>query len=202
MSIKPNNTKAIKVTDSTPETSQLETFINNLGIDKKAELYLYNNQAFINVDIIMQILSVDPKWFIKNSESPTHYITIKKQIYVNKYGLTKILAQSKEAVAFQLQDYIYEVIYKLETNKFVHQDDIESRAMLAKTLAELDIYKTVEDNNKLMLSESEHELKQLETDYAILQQDNNKLLERYEKLLDDFSAINKEHESLKNISKV
>jgi hypothetical protein len=194
-------TKAVKVSSTTPETAQLEVFVNNLGVEQKAEIYLYNKQAFINAEIILPLLSVDQKWFIKNAESTVHYIIIKKRLFVNKYGLTKLLAQSKEAVAFQLQDYIYEVIYKLETTGSVAISDISSRNDLVKTLTELDVYKSTEARNQTVLRETEDELRILQNDYIATEQQLGKVTELYDNLLSEHYALTKEHNALKLISK-
>src|SRR5690606_35652032 len=108
--------KLIRITKSTPETKQLETFIKNLGCPEKPELFMHNNLVYVNADIIFAVLSVKLDWFIKNSEEHVYYKKSKTKYYVNKYGLIQILGRSKEAVVFKLIDYIFEVITKLETN--------------------------------------------------------------------------------------
>ena len=164
---KPNKShKAIRVRTETSESKQLQVFVRNLGATETAELYMVGNLAYMKINLLLQLLSVSEKWFINNSVEYTfdsleipHYIKLKKGIYVNKYGITKLISQSKEAVAFKLQDYIYEVIYKLEKNGTVSMDDIESRKELERTLVQ---FQEVQDRNLEELKEYDINVKTLE----------------------------------------
>ena len=158
--------KAIRVRTEIPEAKQLQVFVRSLGSSEPAELYMVGNLAYINIDLLLPILSVAEKWFLNNATECTgdtldvpHYVRLKKGIYVNKYGITKLIAQSKEAVAFKLQDYIYEVIYKLEKNGTVSMGDIESRKELERAITN---YQEVQSRNLEELKEYEDEIRRLE----------------------------------------
>jgi len=174
--------KIIKVSKTTAETRQLEVFINSLGVVDKPAIYMYDLLAFIGIDIILPILSVDKEWFLKNSEKYVHYIKVRGQVYVNKYGLTKLLAQSREAVAFKLQDYIYEVIMKLETKGVVSKNEVATREELMSTLAELNIYKSIEIHNNTINQELQDRLNAIQNDYTMLELNNKKLETDYKSL--------------------
>jgi hypothetical protein len=176
----PIKQKAVKVRTEIPEAKQLQTFVRNLGSTEPAELYMVGTLAYINIDLLLPILSITEKWFIDNSvrydpeifEIP-HYVVIKKGIYVNKYGITKLIAQSREAVAFKLQDYIYEVIYKLEKNGTVTMSEIDSRKELERTILH---YQEVQNRNLEELKEYEDEMRSLELNIYELNAKNEQLI--------------------------
>jgi hypothetical protein len=161
-----------KITKQIPQSASLETFLTTLGVTGKAELYLCNSNAYLNADIILPVLSVPIQWFLKNAETPTHYIKIKpksggtSQVFVNKYGMTKLLSQSKEAVAFKLQDYLYELLYKVETEGTVAKDDVSSRRQLVKMTTDLDMYQSTTSAAILETIELKESINTLRTDYA------------------------------------
>lgn len=170
-----------KVTKQIPQSAPLETFLTSLGITTKATIYLCNSNAYINSDIILPVLSVPIQWFLKNSETPLHYIKIKPKdsngslIYINKYGLTKLLAQSKEAVAFKLQDYLYELLYKVETEPSVSKLDVASRQQLIKMTTELEMYRSSTSTAVLETIELKESIDTIRADYAMMSQDYQKL---------------------------
>lgn len=193
--------KATKVSKTTQATAPLETFVASLGIQTKAELYSANGVVYVNSDVVTPVLGSDLKWFTKNAEVPLHYIIIKKKIYINKYGLTKLLAQSKEAVAFKLQDYLYELLYQVESKGTVSKADVVSRHELIKTLSELDIYKSIDTHNKLIIDEKDDSLKQLRADYAELDTTHDKLKEDHNALLEQHRELEESYEQLKDAAK-
>lgn len=157
-----SKSKAIKVTDE--ETiGPLSTFTKNLGIQKPIDVYLYENQAYIDSDVVFKILSVSKKDFLKTSLIKVHYIKIIENIFLSKYGLTKVLGQSREKVSFLLQDYIYELMYKLEKHKTIHIDQIESKKILEE-------YNTKEFtvNSEKEISVLKDTLENLEAEYSAL----------------------------------
>lgn len=161
-----------KITKQIPQSASLETFLTTLGVTAKAELYLCNSNAYLNSDIILPVLSVPIQWFLKNAETPVHYIKIKPktggpaQIFVNKYGMTKLLSQSKEAVAFKLQDYLYELLYKVETEGTVSKDEIYSRQQLVNMSTDLNMYQSTASAAILETIELKESINTLRTDYA------------------------------------
>ncbi len=191
--------KASRVKTSTPETKQLEIFIQTLGVNIKPNLYRCDNLIYINVDIITPVLGVNITNFTKRSVQKIHYIVIKKQVYVNKYGLTKIIAESIEPVAFQLQDYIYEVIYKLETNGFVNKSDVVSREELCKALNDLSLSQTTEIIQTNTIESLNEEIKELSNDYSSLQTDNMNLMDEKNKLTEQNQELELEIMELKKM---
>jgi len=208
MSKNKKTVKVIKVTKSIPQTAQLETFISSLGVkSQNTELYLCNSNAYINSNIILDLLSVDIKWFLKNAESPTHYLKLSKGVFINKYGMTKILAQSKEAVAYKLQDYLYELLYKVETDGFVSIENLPSRDMLndsldelIKTKQELELYKTCADNNHKISLTIKEDADQVARSYAELKESNGKLQEQYDALIEANQGLAEESEIYRQLA--
>jgi hypothetical protein len=169
-------------------SSPLEVFVKSLGVQTKAEIFLCNNTAYINIELVLLILSVELSWFIKNASSPEHYIKMNNNsIYINKYGMTKLLGQSKEQVAYRLQDYIYELLYLVETKGKVSIDDVQSRHDLIDSYHEtLKEYKEVNDT--------------LRCDYALTDAENSKLKTEISKLTDENEDLQDELKHITNIA--
>jgi hypothetical protein len=199
LATKPMKASAVKKTD--PAARQLVVFMKTLGITKKTEIYMYGEYAYINADLITPVLSVSTNWLKKNAEHMVHYIIIKKKVFVNKYGLTKLLAQSREAVAFQLQDYIYEVIYKLETDSVVIKDDVVTRKTLVKTLDELDLYKMLNIKHELIVQQTQEECGNLRADHAVILNDYTNIKQKYDELLIENKDLECGYQKVLSISK-
>lgn len=163
------------ITKSNEITKPLETFMATIGIHEPVEIYMYVDRAYVNINRILIALSVDAKDFKKRAEVTIDYITINNTMYVNKYGLIKILANSREAIAYMFIDYIFEVIYKLEHNGSVNISDVSSREELVKVLGELNLYKSTEELNISRVEYVERELQQYKADLEIVECENNQL---------------------------
>lgn len=193
--------KAVQIKTITPETKQLQIFINNLGVTNKAKLYKFKQHVYINAAIIAPLLNINLQTFVSRAKQPKHYIVIRKEVYVNKYGLTKLIANSDEEASYRLQDYIYEVIYKLETQGEVKINDIVSRKELERVAADLSIFQAIDQKNQLIISQYEDELKQIQTDNSILEFDIDKYKKENERLTDEIKQLQDENETLTSISK-
>lgn len=200
--------KVTKVTKSIPQTAQLEAFISSLGVKaENTQLYLCNSNAYINSNIIIDLLSVDIAWFLKNAESPTHYIKLSKGVFINKYGMTKILAQSKEAVAYKLQDYLYELLYKVETDGFVSIENLPSRDLLneslddlIKTKQDLELYKVCADTNHKISMDFKEDAEQSVRLYTELKILYDKLQEQYDILLETNHGLAEESDTYRQLA--
>lgn len=111
---------------------QVMVFLGTLGIKKKLGVVVCGDLLYINMEILVPILDVTPDWMIRNSEVTTYYIMYKNRVYVNRYGLMRLLSQSKQAVAFKIQDYFMELMYHVETKGQVSIEDVQSRARLSE----------------------------------------------------------------------
>jgi hypothetical protein len=183
-----------KVKEQTVQESQLVTFIKSLGIDESPTVYMQETTAYIGIETILPILSVPLTWFMKNSEPPIHYIVVSNKVYVNKYGLTKLLAQSKEAVAFRLQDYLYELLYTVETKGSVSKDEVKSREALVQAY-ELSIASA---ENTLTEFREANDI--LRCDYASMELENQRMKDALETVELDLSETRKEYENMKTIA--
>lgn len=193
--------KAVQIKTITPETKQLQIFINNLGVTNKAKLYKFKQHVYINAAIIAPVLNINLQTFVSRAKQPKHYIVIRKEVYVNKYGLTKLIANSDEEASYRLQDYIYEVIYKLETQGEVKINNIASRKELERVAADLSIFQAIDQKNQLIISQYEDEIKQIQTDNSILEFDIDKYKKENERLTDEIKQLQDENETLTSISK-
>jgi hypothetical protein len=190
-----------KVKKPNQKSEQLQTFIKSLGVEEKIELYSYNLLVYMNADILSCILSVPLEWFVKNAEIPMHYIKIKSKIYVNQYGITKFIAQSKEEVSFKLQDYLYELFYQVETNGTVSVKDLKSRDEFIKSMqSELKLYKSISDANNNLFNEMQSNNTILKNDYYAIELENEKLTNLVENLNLELKELNSTLNNYSNIS--
>jgi len=202
------NNKAIRIYSKSDETKQLTTFLNNLGISEETAIYKYVDLIYIDSNIIVPVLNINIKQFVSSARQPKHYIIIKKRIYVNKYGLTKLIAQSDEEVSYRLQDYIYEVIYKLEKEGSVKIPDVESREALLqslqtlkKTEAELEIYQTIDSNNQEVIKKYQEEINILRADIGFLEEKTTTYKTENSKLQEQVLEYEQQINKLTNVSK-
>jgi hypothetical protein len=163
------------ITKSSDVTKPLESFMASIGIRDNVELYMYNSHVYVNINAILPVLSVDANTFKKKSEAPIHYIIIKNTMYVSKYGLVGILGSSREAVALNFIDYLFEIIYKLEKNGSVSINDIDSRSELIKIIGELNLYKAAESQTTTYVSSIEKELEQCRAELEAVECENKQL---------------------------
>lgn len=195
-----------RITNKTAQSAPLETFLTTLGVSAKTELYLCNSNAYLNVDVILPVLSVPIAWFIKNAESPIHYIKVKSktsnlvQIYVNKYGITKLLAQSKEAVAFKLQDYLYDLLYVVETEGSVSRDNLASRQQLVKVTSDLTMYQSSASAAITEAIELKESINTLRADYADADAECQRLKSENEKHEETIRELESELNNYKTIA--
>lgn len=192
--------KATKISTLDAKNNQLAVFVASLGVTANIELYLCSNFVYINIDVILPVLSVDVAWFKKNAEAPTHYIFIKKKIYINKYGMTKLLGQSKQPAAFMLQDYLYEIFYKVETEGVVVRDSVASRKKLVALSEEVATYKSMIEQTQDAVEAAREETKTLINDCATLELENTKLLDQLDQAEFNIETLTKELDIYKNIA--
>jgi hypothetical protein len=193
--------KAIRVVQTTEETAPIKEAISQLGIVGNLEFWVYQKRAYLNLDILLPVLCVEKNWFLENASQPIQYIMINKKIYVSKYGLTILLGRSKTAVSIKLQDYLYEVIWKLETTGSVSINDVKSRKELVLALSELSVYKSIENHNKLQIKDNTDTINQLRGEYGELEESYNTLCDEYKTLDTKFHDLSSEHASLLEITK-
>lgn len=192
--------RAIKLTTDAPQAQQLSTFVASLGVSQSLELYSCENQVYINADVILPVLSVDLKWFHKNAESPIHYLIIKKNTYINRYGMTKLLGQSKQPAAYKLQDYLYELFYRVETDGFVHRDSLVSRKKLLALEDNLETYKSIIENNQASIEEARDAAKAALNDCNFLEVENAKLNRQNTQLETEIKELTEDLETFRLIA--
>lgn len=147
-----------RVSRKTPASEQLSVFIRGLGEYSAPSIYKYNNQLYIDSGSLMSILSVKSKDFKKHTESPLHHIDVNGTLCVSKYGITVMLSMSREAIAFRLQDYLFELFYRVETTGNVSREDCETREAL---LAELSTYQLADQQRAGVIDRQRDEIMQL-----------------------------------------
>ncbi len=79
--------KAIRLNTSSSEFKPLEVFIKNLNCQTNINLYKYNNLVYIDPVFLLKPLNVTTENFKKSAKSPQHYILIKGDVMVSRYGL-------------------------------------------------------------------------------------------------------------------
>lgn len=193
--------KATPINKPTKHSKQLESFVASLGIKERVELYACNELVYLNSNILIPILLVDMKTFLAGAKTPTHYITIKSTIYINKYGMTKLIAQSMAPVAFKLQDYLYDLFYLAETTDNPEVKALDSRAELLEALSEIRLYKSIDENNKQYIAEAEDTIQTMRYDYAKLLEENHTLQESMDKLEEEREDLFEDLETLRRIAR-
>lgn len=163
-----------------------------LNINNNPDIFECDSVFYIDSTSIFQLLDVKKEWFKSNADIVTHYLVIFGKIHINKYGFTKILGQSRESIGRKLQDYIYDVIYRLETNgKVSVQESSDARNNL---LNEVKFYKTMHEHNSELAETIKSDFEVLRNDYAVLSEEHETCSERIKNL-----SLEKEH--LLNVSK-
>jgi hypothetical protein len=114
--------------------------------------------------------------------------------------MTKLLGQSKQPAAYMLQDYLYELFYKVETEGTVSRDDVVSRKKLLALSDEVLTYKSLIEKTQTSAEIAKEEAKQAIDDYAVLELENNKLLDQINQLENDNTELSTELEVYKNIA--
>jgi hypothetical protein len=189
---------AKRITDdnATDATKQLDIFTKNLGVVEKITLYMYGKHAYINADLILPVLSINETTFKKSARNGIHYIVIKKKLYVNKYGLTKILAASEEETVYMLQDYIFEIIYNLENGGSVDIKNVDSHEQLCMKMAEIEVQDIALITNKNELHKMADQLAGLSNDYYVVESENTKLKKTIDDLQMTLDNSNSDYSSL------
>lgn len=182
--------KAKKVSPN-EASGPLTLLVKLLNINKPPLIYRCQDKIYIDATEILDLLDVDEKWFKSNSKSLSHYILINNKVFVNKYGFTKILGQSNESIAMKLQDYIYDVIYKLEETGHVNKEDMLARQ---KLLHEINFYQNIQAGQAELAESLKQELQTLQNDYTILSDENAVIKEKYD-------VIQKENDALLDLAK-
>ena len=188
--------KRINDDTATDATKQLEVFTNSLGVEAKAVIYMYGKHAYINADIVLPVLSVSVKDFKKASTQGIDYIVLKSNLYVSKYGLTKLLAASKEQAAYMLQDYIFEVMYKLETDGQVSITDVDARKQLCMKQAEIEIHEMASSVNERTVHDMADQMRALNSDYAVVNAENKQLAEMIDDLNQQLATSQSDYKNL------
>lgn len=192
--------KPTKITANSQQAKQLVTFVASLGVSKPLELYSCEGHVYINADIVLPVLSVDLRWFHKNATSPMHYLIVNKCTYINRYGMTKLLGQSQQQAAFRLQDYLYELFYKVETEGVVHRDSLVSRKKLLSLEENLDVYKSIIENNQSTIEEARDYATAALNDCNFLEAENTRLSKQIEQLEDEIKDLNENLETFQTIA--
>jgi hypothetical protein len=189
-----------RVKNETVHTAPLITFIKGLGVNYEIKMYEIdegNARVFINANMIFHILSSDIKGFQKKAEQVTHFLIINKEVYVNKYGLMMLIADSREKIAFRLLDYIFEVIYKLETQGVVKIDEVESR----NYLKEIEMYKVLDEYNEEHTRKLADELEEIRGELIYTKQKYNEAADNCDMLEEELNKVSKERDVLEESAK-
>lgn len=198
--------------DDIKNTSILKNFLETIGCKTQITIYKKNSSFYINSDFIMDLLNIRKFNFSKVSIIDIHYIMIGQKIYISKYGITKLLANSNEPISYKLQDYIYEVLYKLEVNSVISKHDIVSRSALCgeidtmndkltNTIDELNNYKLNADISDEVISKKLEYIQEIDKTNSTLHCTISILEKKINKLELENKSLYRENEKLMKISK-
>lgn len=156
---------ATLVREDDERTLPLRKFFNGLNITQHSLIYMFGDHAYIDANALVPVLKVSLTKFVNSSKRGEHYIHIKRVLYVNKYGLTRLIGNSNTEASRRLQDYIFEVIHRLETTGMVRVEDVESREKLLDLTDQLRVSHIENSHNVQLLKQVQDDLTELRTDY-------------------------------------
>ncbi len=190
--------KRVKI--QTEESSKLEIWAKNFGI-KSVKLYSYEGLIYFNADLAVKILNVDLNKFRDKASFPKEYVNIKNGLYVSKYGIIQLISMSKEAIAYILLDYVFDVVYKLEKNLSVSMEDVKStRNALLDEIGKINIEENQEENKRVIL-EMESNIDNLHETIKDYKQMILKQSDKINELEQNLYYIENELNEYKNISR-
>jgi hypothetical protein len=171
-------------------TDQITAFLKTISIDQRINLYSYNNLTYINIAPLLPVLSVDGRWLISNTKDPRYYIIVERKLYVSKYGITKLISESREEISFKLQDYLFELLYTVETTG-VATTDLKSRDELMQCI---DVISQRLTEHQASASE---EIADMRYEYTTLKKNYDDLLQERDEQAEKFNELQEEYSRLK-----
>lgn len=189
----------VKIKNNQIKSSKLVKYVTSLGLSENIDLYVYNKKIYINADIIFKILLVEPVWFIKNAMIKVHYIRISGNIYVNNYGIVKMLSQSKQQEAYQLQDYIFELIYQIESEEIAKNDPLIKKK-LAETIAGIETYREIAEQKQSIIDDSYELIRELNVEKQQYITEIENLKDSVNSLTEEIKNANIELDTMKEIA--
>ena len=116
--------------------NELVIFMQTIGLkDATLTLCKAGQYLYVACDLLANILSVKLTDFMAVAKVNIDYVKFKGAICVSKYGITKLIAKSTQPVAYRIQDYMYDLLYRAESGENISKN-LESRKQLMQQLEE------------------------------------------------------------------
>lgn len=185
----------IFIRDNPSTCEELTSCMKKFGITTQHKYCFLKNLYFVLVpEALSRLLNIDMTAILRNAEIGLHFIQLQtEEIFASKYGLVQMIAASKEPISIKFQDYVFELIHKIEENGEVKVGDLQTRQVL---MDEIDA-----NNNGLHLFEMQYQLQDtqkayhaLDADYGIVMdqlQIKTNLLEKAEIEIKELTAQNR-----------
>lgn len=184
----------IQIQDNPSTCEELATCMEKFGVTTKQKYCLFKNLYFVLIpDSLTKLLNVDMIAILRNAEIGLHFIQLQtEEIFASKYGLVQMIAASKESISLKFQDYIFELLHKIESRGEIKINDIDSR----QTFIDETKLATCDNNvieMQYQIQNTEKAYYALDADYGIVMdklQMKTSLLEKAEIEIKDLMAQN------------
>lgn len=188
----------IFVRDNPSNCEELMVCMKNFGITTKQKYCYWKDLYFICVpDTLSKLLNIDLNAILRNAEIGLHFVQMEnEEIYASKYGLVQLIAASKEPIALKFQDYIFELIQKIEEKGEVKIQDLETRQALVNEIEKTSLVGSYDLLHiQQQLQETEKAYHARDTDYNIVMDElqvKSRLLEKAEEEIKELGRQNYE----------
>lgn len=122
----------IFIRDNPSTCEELSSCMKKFGITTQQKYCFLKNLYFVLVpEALSSLLNIDMTTILRNAEIGLHFIQLQtEEIFASKYGLVQMIAASKEPISIKFQDYVFELIHKIEENGEVKIADLGTRQVL------------------------------------------------------------------------
>lgn len=119
----------IFIRDNPSTCEELATCMEKFGITSKQKYCFLKDLYFVLIpESLTKLLNIDMNAILRNAEIGLHFIQLQtEEIFASKYGLVQMIAASKEPISLKFQDYVFELLHKIETHGEIKIEDIETR---------------------------------------------------------------------------
>lgn len=150
--------------------NELSAFMSTMGLKNSLLLCKAGENLYVACDPLANLLAVKLVDFITSAKTPIDYVKYKGAVCVSKYGITKLIAKSTQPVAYKIQDYMYDLLYRVETGEVDELVDksIDSRNKLMVELEEYELIVNSAKNHSADLAAADQTLRRLQDENRYL----------------------------------
>ncbi len=191
----------IFIRDNPSTCEELAICMKNLGVATKQKFCFLQGNYFIYVsEALPKLLKIDMSAILRNCEIGLHFIQMQNEdIYASKYGMLQMIAASKEPVSLRFQDYIFEVLQKIEQNGIVKMEELESRPQLIAEVNKLNFTDELYDT-QMQLQKAEKEYRSLNAEFICIMDELQVKTNLLQKAEEEIKTLSKQNYELRDIA--